>query len=188
MSFVKRLMAGTVLVLLLTMVALVVLAERSLRGDLERDLQTALTRQAKLVREALPSDSLQWAELVRRLGTAGGIRITLIDSSGRVRADSDVPVGELAAVENHADRPEVAAALGGAVGNATRRSATVGSDLAYVAVPGGPGVVRVAMPLDEVNAVVRRAQRSVLIAALLALLIGCGLLWAAGRAIARPIT
>src|SRR6185369_16693386 len=70
----------------------------------------------------------------------------------------------------------------------TRRSATVGSDLLYVAIPGGPGVVRLAMPLDEVDAVVRRAQRSVVLAALLALLLGCVLAWAAGRSIARPLT
>jgi len=187
-SFAKRLLAGTVLVLLVTVGVLVILAERSLRGDLERDLVAALSQQAGLVREALPADSLQWPEFARRLGAAGEVRITLIERGGRVRADTDVPPGELAGVENHAARPEVAAALSGRTGSATRRSATIGSDLLYVAIPGGPGVVRLAMPLDEVDAVVRRAQRSVVLAALLALLLGCLLAWAAGRSIARPLT
>ena len=188
MSFAQRLVAGIVIVLLVTLLALVLLAERSLRGDLTRDLQSALTRQAMLVREGLPADSLEWQRFVQRFGAAGTVRITLVDAAGRVRADTDVPPAELAGVENHADRPEVRAALGGRTGAATRHSATVGSDLLYLAVPGGPGVVRIAMPLTEVDQVVRRAQRSVLLAAIFALLAGCLVAWGAGRSIARPLT
>ena len=190
MSFAQRLIAGTVLILLATVVALVVVAERSLRGDLVRDLEGSLTREAALVRAALPTDSLAWEGFARRFGAAGGVRITLIDASGRVRADTDVPEAELAGVENHAGRPEVAAALRGGVGSATRRSATIGSDLLYLAIPGGPeqGVVRVALPLTEVNQVVRGAQSTVLVAALLAVLLGSLLAWAAGRSVARPLT
>ena len=64
------------------------------------------------------------------------------------------------------------AALAGGRGVARRRSETVGRLLLYVAIPGGPGVVRVAAGLDQVDEVVRRAQRAVAGAALLALLIG----------------
>ena len=188
MSFAQRLIVGIVLVLLVTVLALVVLAERSLRGDLERDLETSLTREAGLVRDALPADSLAWPGFARSFGAAGQIRITLIDRTGRVRADTDVPESELRGVENHASRPEVAAALAGRVGSATRRSATIGSDLLYLALPGAPGVVRVAMPLDEVNQVVRRSQGSVLVAALVAVLLGSLLAWGAGRSVARPLT
>jgi len=189
-SFAQRLIAGTVLILLATVAALVVVAERSLRGDLERDLETTLTRQAALVRNALPSDTLAWGDFARSFGAAGQVRVTLIDSTGRVRADTDVPDSELQGVENHATRPEVAAALKGRVGSATRRSATIGSDLLYVAMPGGSsgGVVRLAMPLNEVNQVVRGAQRSVLVAAFIGLLLGSLLAWLAGRSVARPLT
>jgi signal transduction histidine kinase len=58
----------------------------------------------------------------------------------------------------------------------------------YVAVPGGPGVVRVAMPLDQVDSAVGTAQRSVLLAAFLALVLGGFLAWLAGRSITRPLT
>ena len=57
----------------------------------------------------------------------------------------------------------------GGVGVATRRSETVGRRLMYVAVPGGPGAVRVAADLAQVDATVRRAQGAVAGAALLAL-------------------
>jgi PAS domain S-box-containing protein len=69
----------------------------------------------------------------------------------------------------------------------SRRSETVGRELLYVAVPGGPGVVRVAAGLDQVDEVVNRAQQSVAGAALLSLLIGSVLALAAGRSIARPL-
>jgi two-component system phosphate regulon sensor histidine kinase PhoR len=188
MTLARRLVAGTVVVLLVTVLVLVVAAERSLRGDLERDVGASLEAEARLVRAALPADSLEWPAFVTRFGTAGGLRVTLIDRSGRVRADTDVPAAELPTVENHAGRPEVMTAFAGRTGTAKRRSATIGSDLMYVAVAGGPGIVRVALPLDRVDAIVHGSQRSVLMAALLAIALGSILSWAAGRSIARPLT
>jgi len=188
LTFARRLLLGTVLVLFVTVAILVVSAERWLRADLERNLATILEHQARLVLTALPADSLTWQDFSRRAGSAGRVRITLIERSGRVRADSDVPEAELPQVENHASRPEVAAALSGGTGTATRRSATTSSEFMYIAVPGGPGVVRVAMPLDQVDSAVGTAQRSVILAAVLALLLGGVLAWVAGRSITRPLT
>jgi two-component system phosphate regulon sensor histidine kinase PhoR len=125
---------------------------------------------------------------VHRLARQNGHRITLIDRAGRVRADSDFPPGPLPAIENHAGRPEVRAAFGGARGVATRRSETVGRLLMYVAVPGGPGVIRVAADLAQVDEIIRRAQRAVAGAALLALLVGTVLALVAGRSVAQPLT
>ncbi len=187
MRYLGRLIAGTVAVLLVTVLALVILADRSLRRELEGDLAGTLTRQAAMVREALPNDSAQWATVALTLATSAGIRITVIDSNGRVRADTDIPPQDLALTENHLDRPEVRSALERGQGSAKRHSASVGRDFLYVALPGGPGVVRLAMSLDQVGTTVRRAQRTVLIAALLALIPGCLLAWLAARAIARPL-
>ena len=115
-------------------------------------------------------------------------RITLIDSTGRVRADSDFPAGPLPLIENHLGRPEVQAVLHGRIGVATRRSETVGRQMLYVAVPGGPGIVRVAASLSQVDDIVQRAQRAVAGAALLALLVGAIFAFLAGRSIAQPLT
>ena len=73
-------------------------------------------------------------------------------------------------------------------GVATRRSETVGRQLMYVAVPGGPGVIRVAADLAQVDALVRRAQGEVAGAALLALLVGTVLALVAARSIAQPLS
>jgi signal transduction histidine kinase len=187
LSFSRRLLLGTVVVLLVTVAILVIAAESWLRADLERNVATTLTDQARVVVATLPADSLEWQEYSRRAGRAGRLRITLIDGTGRVRGDTDVPDAELPQVENHSTRPEVTAALRGELRSDTRRSATTSTEFMYVAVRGGPGVVRVAMPLDQVDRAVDAAQQSVILAALLALLLGAPLAWLAGRSVARPL-
>ena len=188
MRFATRLVVGTLLVLLLTVTLLVWTAERSLRRDLEADIAQSLGREARLVGQALPADSLRWGAAVRALAVESEHRITLIDRTGRVRADSDVRPGLLPDVENHAGRPEVREALAERTGSAIRRSATVGRSLLYVAIPGGPGVIRVAAGLSQVDATVRRAQGAVVGAAALALLVGTLLAFIAGRSVAQPLT
>ena len=187
MSFASRLVLGTVLILILSVLVFLAVAERSLRRDLEGEIGRQLETETRLVRAALPSDSTRWPEVVHELSGQTKHRITLIDHDGWVRADSDFPLGPLPAIENHAGRPEVRAALAGRAASSSRHSETVGRRLLYVAVPGGPGVVRVAAGLDQVDAVVRRAQRAVAGAALLALLVGSLLALVAGRSIAQPL-
>ncbi len=187
MTFVRRLVLGSVLILVLTVAILLWVAERSLRRDLEGEITLTLENEAKLVREALPSDSSAWQAAVHQFARQVQHRITLIDSDGRVRADSDFPIGPLPSLENHGQRPEVRAALRQGRGVASRRSDTVGRPFLYVAVPGGPGVVRIAAGLEQVDEVVRRAQRAVASAALLALLVGSLLALAAGRSVAQPL-
>lgn len=187
MTFVKRLVLGSVLILLLTVSILLWVAERSLRQDLEGEIARTLESEARLVREALPPDTVEWIPAVRRLAGQTGHRISLIDRDGWVQADSDLPPTALPFIESHANRPEVRAALRNGRGVATRRSDTGRRQLLYVAIPGGPGIVRVAAGLDQVEAVVQRARQAVLEAALLALLVGSLLALAAGRSIARPL-
>ncbi len=189
MRFAPRLVLGIVAILVLAVLILLWGAERSLRQDLEGDIARSLENEARLIRAALPADSLGWDRSVHQLARENRHRITLIDRGGRVRADSDFPPGPLPPIENHSTRPEVRIALdSGAAGVATRRSETVRRRLMYVAVPGGPGVVRVAADLSQVDEIVRRAQRAVAGAALLALLVGTVLALVAGRSIARPLT
>ena len=188
MTFVRRLVLGSVLILVLTVAVLLWVAERSLRRDLEQEIAQTLENEARLVNQALTSDSTAWQATVHRLGRQVRHRITLIDQQGRVRADSDFPIAPLPAIENHAERPEIRAALREGRGVARRRSQTVGQAFLYVAVRGGPGVIRVASNLEQVDQVVGRAQGAVAHAALLALLAGSVLALAAGRSISQPLT
>ncbi|PYQ53477.1 MAG: hypothetical protein DMF78_08845 [Acidobacteria bacterium] len=96
-------------------------------------------------------------------------RVTIIAPDGRVLADSSLSGPELAAVENHGQRPEVIAALRGEPGSAIRHSATVDVDLLYAAVPirhegRTIGVSRVAYPLYGIEEQAAEVARSVALA------------------------
>ena len=188
MNLSGRLVSGTILVLLATVAVLVWVAEGTLRRDLERDMTAGLEREARVIAAALPADSLAARAAVHRFSRENGHRITLIDTAGRVVAESGVPDVSLADIANHATRPEFITAMAGGVGTDIRTSPTFGVPHLYVAVAGGPGVVRVAAPYSQVDATVHRAQSAVTWASLLAL--GAGILLAlfAGRSIARPLT
>ncbi len=188
MNFAGRLIAGVFLVILVTIATLVFTGEVALRADLEQDIRANLEREVRLAAQALPADSLKWQDAVERLSRSTGLRFTVIDSAGRVRAESDEPREIIPTIENHGGRPEVAAALGGGVGSDRRTSATIGKPLMYVAVQGGPGVIRVASPLVQADEIVRRTQRSILEAAAIALLLGGLLALLAGNSIAQPLT
>ncbi len=188
MTFAGRLVMGTLLVIVVTIIVLVWTAEAALRRDLEGDIRASLEREARLALQALPTDSLAWQATAEQMAQATGLRITIIDSSGRVRAESAEPAGTVPNIENHLGRPEVQMALRGSAGFDRRQSATVGRPLLYVAVAGGPGVLRVASPLSQVDSIVHRAQRSVFGAAGVALLLGALLALIAARSIARPLT
>lgn len=188
MNFAGRLVGGTIAVIVVAIVVLVLGAELALRDDLERDIHATLEREARLVAETLPRDSAAWQPAAQRLAREMGVRITLIARDGRVVAESDESPETIPHIENHAGRPEVQSALDGHVGSDRRLSRTVNRRLLYVAVPGGPGVVRLAAPLLGADEIVRHAQRSFLGAALFALLIGAILAFVAARSIARPLT
>jgi signal transduction histidine kinase len=188
MNFAGRLVGGTIAVIIVAIGVLVAGAEIALRRDVERDIRATLEREARLVTEALPADSVAWQPAVVRMAREMGIRITLIATDGRVRSESDESEEAIPRIENHLGRPEVQAALQGKVGSDRRVSRTVNRQLLYVAVPGGPGVVRLAAPLAGADQIVRHAQRSFLSAALLALAIGALLAFIAARSIARPLT
>ena len=188
MNFAGRLVLGILAVIVVVIATLVAGAEVSLRRHLERDIRSTLEREARLVTRALPADSLHWQPLVERMAQETGLRITLIGTDGRVIAESDEPSDAIPRIENHRSRPEVAAALEGRVGSDRRQSATVNRPLLYVAVLGGPGVVRVAAPLTGVDEIVRRSQTSILNAAAVAFLIAVVLAMIAARSVARPLT
>lgn len=89
----------------------------------------------------------------RALAEAGGMRVTVTSATGAVAGDSEE---DPALMENHAGRPEVAAALAGEMGAAVRLSTTIGKEMLYVAVPVRVegrllGVVRVAVPAARID-------------------------------------
>lgn len=104
------------------------------------------------------------------LARAAGGRVTVIRADGKVLADSEA---DPATMENHRtpSRQEVMAALGGRSGWEVRRSATLGIQFLYVAVPGPNGeAVRLAVPLREIDDQVRAIRRKILASTAIAFL------------------
>ncbi len=122
--------------------------ESSLRSEIERNLVQKTQLLAHRVETDRSGRSL--ADIASQEGQAAGARVTIIDSAGKVLADSE---SSPPAVENVMARKEFVAALSGEVGMDHRRSATIGIPFLYVAVPVSGGAVRLAYPLSDVEAV-----------------------------------
>jgi two-component system phosphate regulon sensor histidine kinase PhoR len=111
-------------------------------SQLESLSHLALMNPPRLLTE---SELQNWAN---RFGQSG-IRVTLVDSRGKVLADSSE---DPARMENHAARPEIREAFQEGTGRAIRRSPTLKRDLVYLAQrydaeDGGPLVLRLSIPL-----------------------------------------
>jgi two-component system phosphate regulon sensor histidine kinase PhoR len=154
--------------------------QASLRAEIERNLVQKTQLLAHRV-EADRSHSL--ADIAAQEGQSAGARVTIIDPPGQVLADSETNPGGM---ENHATRPEFAAALAGKTGTNERRSSTIGIPFLYVAVPVSGGAVRMAYPLSDVEAVSTQVHRRLELASLMAFLFalvvaGIAAQWSARR-------
>ncbi|CAN5767919.1 ATP-binding protein [soil metagenome] len=162
-----------------------------LRGS--GDVQWAEAREDQVVRgwataaRLLETDAALGADTRRaalELGELLGLRVTLVDPSGRVLGDSGVPGGDVDNMENHAGRPEIRAALEGRLEVVQRRSPTQGVHSFYAAGPvtlsgDRPAVLRVATPRG-VEGEWGRAQVLLLLAGAGAVLILVGVVGAGG--------
>lgn len=142
-------------------------------------LQNSLARQSVLLRElAIPlmGDSQRLQEQMEAIAAGTDIRVTIIDPKGAVLADSSESLEKLPAMENHAQRPEVAAALKNEPGMSIRYSMTLGTRMLYMATPilentKVLGVVRTAMPVTRVDEILASVRQPVMLIAALGILI-----------------
>lgn len=119
---------------------------------------------------AVPAAQLEAWSL--EAGSRAEARVTLIDPGGVVLADSQ---HDPASMESHAGRPEIRQAYAGQVGSSIRHSATLDRDLCYLALPatygGKPGyVLRLAVPLEDLNAAAWAVRSRILEASVVAAL------------------
>ena len=194
MSLRWRIALPYILLTLATLLGLIVFVSARARQEHLDDLRGALLTEARLIAVAaapdfasppaagLDAEARAWAGLV-------GGRVTFIAADGAVLGESQQDHTGMA---NHAGRPEVQAALQGREETSLRMSDTLGREMMYGATPirrDGQivGVVRVALPLDRIDAGVARLRRPLLLAAAAAAALALLLtLWMARRT-ARPI-
>jgi two-component system, OmpR family, phosphate regulon sensor histidine kinase PhoR len=184
--FVKLFVAALVVIAACT-ISLDLLIGRTWENMLRSQIETSL-RQKTMMFAARAADAspAMLRQIVKQGAEASGARITVINSSGRVLADSEANAD---AMENHVTRPEFVAALHGQVGSSSRVSKTVGSNLLYVAAPIPGGAVRLAQHLnaiDEANVQIRGdLLKGSAIAALLALFLAFLATQSIGRRLIR---
>lgn len=149
-----------------------------------------LELEARLLAKALPSpsDNHEFDLLCRNLANELVTRITIVGADGRVLCDS---VEASATMENHRWRPEVVEALKTGAGSSFRYSTTTGEELFYRAFLQDDGesqrIVRLAIALDEVQAVTNSLRRSLFLGFLVASAVGLLLAFAFSRRLSRRV-
>ena len=125
----------------------------------------------------------------QRAGERANIRVTVVLPSGEVVGDSEE---NPARMDNHAERPEIKAALKGNIGSQRRHSATLEQRMMYVAVPVQAedrilGVVRTSVPLLSLRRALQSFHSRIALAVIFVFFLVAGVSLVLSRRIARPL-
>ncbi|MDD3905722.1 MAG: ATP-binding protein [Candidatus Omnitrophica bacterium] len=161
-SFGSKLILSYLLVILIPFTLIAFFLDKKLEKNSLHNIQSSLITRARLIEDRLFSDKLAGEDtaylesVVKKLSLMAECRITVISVSGKVLADSEKPLEDIARMENHSDRPEVKTALAGRVGVDIRYSPTLKIDMLYAALPLQnknviAGALRLALPLTSVQ-------------------------------------
>ena len=181
-----RLVVGSLVIIAVFALLVIVTLERRLRTRLTNQATATLLREARLV-------ASQWSsidapdELADASGAALGVRVTLIDVSGRVVGDSEFDEPALSELENHATRPEVAQARAQGTGMARRASPSAGDVELYAATRAPLGVARTSISTRALEALLAAQTRDVVPVALLVAALTVALVAVAARSLVQPI-
>ena len=115
-----------------------VVAERDLSIGLQQQIETELSKQAKILRESFAQsdqsqDSANLKSQIDSYSKASGSRITLIGRSGKVLADSSIAMSNLTSLDDHSNRPEVIEAFANGFGSSKRFSNSMQQEMLYFA-------------------------------------------------------
>jgi len=193
-SFRLKLFIGSMAAAALAVLTMAALVPWQVRQQERETIERRLTDESRLIADLLaPARDLAESDLDREADRLGGLvsgRVTLIAGDGRVVGDSEQSPDELRTLENHATRPEVVAARERGVGVSQRRSATLSTEMVYVATPANHPVVkfvRVALPLSDVNAQLGAIGNATILALVAALGAALVLSWVFSAPLARRV-
>lgn len=173
-SFKLKLVLSYIGIILISFGFIAFFLDKKLEENSLREIKSSLAVQANLMAGRVISEDLRnynygyLQGLVKDLGRETACRVTVIDTSGMVLADSEKTGEEVYRMENHLSRPEVRSALTGKTGLDTHYSHTLKIDMLYVAVPLAGrgktiGVLRLALPLTSVRDTLFTIRQTVLL-------------------------
>lgn len=191
MKFRSKLMLSYVLLVVLITSTFYLFFELSLQKTFVEESRTGLMNQAALVDLLVKKEGQLSQPLAIKIGSAVKARVTLIAADGRVVGDSDISREHVDELQNHLDRPEVQAALKDGSGSVVRSSATLRRDMLYVAhsvdANGVSGVVRLALPLDNLARATRSMHNLLGVVALLTVVAAVMLSYLLSNVTSRPL-
>ena len=170
----RKLFLSACLVIAATLVVLDFYLSRYMTRRQVENVEQRLASQARLLgaeAATVPRQGMEaWA---RSAGARAQARLTIIDPQGAVWADSQ---HDPETMENHAGRPEIREAHQNGSGTSIRHSATLNHDLCYFAITfsyGGTAqhILRLAVPLEDVDSAVAAVRWRILGASLVAALV-----------------
>ena len=195
MTFRTRLFVASVATATVTLLVATLLFSWSVRRSTNDRIERTLIAQTRLAAETLahrqPGSPEELDAEADALGRSVGARVTFVAPDGSVIGDSDISGAELRGVENHATRPEIAAARNAGLGVARRDSPTLRTEMLYVAVPirntSVPtlSIVRLALPLTDVRHQLSAVWTVAAISLAAGLVTSLGLAWLTSSFLAR---
>ena len=197
MTFRTRLFFASLLASAVTLAVAAALVSWSVYRIVDDRIERGLVAEARLAAETLSHrQTATLAELdaeADALGRLIAARVTFVARDGTVVGDSELTADELTTLENHGTRPEIVQARREGVGIAKRYSATLKTDMLYVAVevPGSTTTalseVRLALPLTEVSEQLAGVRHSSLAALAVGLVAALLVAWGASSLLSRRV-
>jgi len=189
-----RIYPSYLLITVVSVVAVAWYADRQFRQFYLKQTVATLTAQARLFEDYVRqggglADAGRLDGLCKELGKRASVRLTVIRPDGVVLGDTEHDPGTM---DNHSDRPEVRAALGGEVGWQIRHSDTLNEQMMYVAVPAQQNgknlaVVRAAISLASFESALGVMYGRIALGGLLIAALGAVVCWLVSKRITRPL-
>ncbi|MBN2035045.1 MAG: PAS domain-containing protein, partial [Deltaproteobacteria bacterium] len=193
-SLFRQLFLSYVFIILASLFAVTWYASTSLREFFLREIESDLKERSNILSVQLrdhfdPLDEGEIDKICKEMGYLGDTRFTVILPSGTVVGDSQEDPKKM---DNHLDRPEVAAAISKGVGISERHSLTLGTTFLYVAVSQKKNgqltaVVRNSVAMDSVDETIWRTQLRVIFGGLVIAFLAALISFLVAHKIRRPI-
>ncbi len=170
--------------------------DHTLKTHLNAEIRDNLVNEARLVKIMAAKDirvmECDGFSLAQAAGREIKARVSIINGTGVVVGDSELSAKELRTLENHAGRPEIRQALAGDIGTSVRYSSTLGTNMLYVAMPfrtesAGGGVIRLALPLSNLDQAISGMHTLLGVALALAVLCALFFSYLFSSFISRPL-
>ena len=192
-SFFYRIFSGYLVLIVALTVLIVALSYNSLRRHFVEaqiaDLQDLNASLSVLLLSAKNQSREDLDQLTKSLGNEIRARITIIDTTGNVIADSE---SDPRLMKNHRQRPEIKQALRGNVAHAQRFSTTVEENMLYVASPlvqdgQTVAVVRTSIYLSHLNDIFKQILNRIIKIAILIIVIALSAAFLLARYYSKPV-